>query len=110
MNDTDFERVSSETLSALNRALGVVADRYDVEVLYQGGVLTLELEDPAPSRMVISPNSSVCQIWISAQATSFKLGWKEPEGAFVYPPTGETLEVLIGRLVGEELGTGPLSL
>jgi iron donor protein CyaY len=110
MNDTDFARVSESTLGTLNRALDTVAEEHEVEILYQGGVLTLEFDDPTPSKIVISPNSTVRQIWISAQATSFKLNWDEEAGAFRFLTTGETLTALIGRLVGEQLGVGPIRL
>jgi CyaY protein len=51
---------------------------------------------------VISPNSPVRQIWISAQSRSFKLDWSGTE--FVLGATGESLRILIARLVGEQLG------
>ncbi len=87
-----------------------IADEHDVEILYQSGVLSLEIEEPALSKIIVSPNSSALQIWISAQSTSFKLDWSPADAAFIFPATGETLDTLIGRLVGEELGVGPIRL
>jgi iron-sulfur cluster assembly protein CyaY len=110
MDAIEFSRLSEGTLEALNRALDAVADTHEVEVLYQGGVLTLEVESPAPSKIVISPASAVSQIWISAQSTSFKLDWDPERGAFVLGETAEDLASLVGRLVGEDLGVGPLRL
>lgn len=110
MDALDFARLSETTLETLNHALGVVADQHEVEILYQSGVLTIEIEEPPGSRIVISPASAVSQIWISAQSTSFKLDWDEGRQGFVYRPTGELLAPLVGRLTGEELGVGPLSL
>lgn len=106
----EFSRLSDRTLEALNRALDTVADTHEVEVLYQGGVLTLEIESPGPSKIVISPASAVSQIWISAQSTSFKLDWDPKREAFVLGKTAENLAALVGRLVGEDLGVGPLRL
>ncbi len=110
MNEIDFARSSEETLNKLNRALDTVADNHDVEILYQNGVLTLEFEEPTPAKIIVSPNSPVRQIWISAQSTSFKLDWNEGIRAFVFDTTGESLETLIARLIGEELGIAPVSL
>jgi CyaY protein len=110
MRESDFLRLGDQTLASLNRALDRVADEHAVDVLYQGGVLTLEIEEPRASKIVISPQSAVSQIWISAQATSFKLDWNPERGAFVFPPTGEILAALVGRLIGEDLGIGPVSL
>jgi iron donor protein CyaY len=108
--DIDFDRTSEGTLERLNRALDVVAEEHEVEVLYQSGVLTLEVEEPIESKIVISPNSSAGQIWISAQSTSFKLDWSSDQNAFVFRATGEALDVLVGRLIAEELGVDPITL
>jgi iron donor protein CyaY len=108
ITDIEFARASENALETLNRTLDVVAEEHEVEILYQGGVLTLEIEEPVLSKIVISPNSSAGQVWISAQLTSFKLDWSAEGKAFVLAATGEALDVLIGRLVGEELGVGPI--
>jgi len=104
INGNEFDRLSTTCLEDLNRGLDPLADDHEVEILYQAGVLTLEIEEPALSKIIISPNSSANQVWISAQATSFKLDWLPGKKSFVLPSTGETLNQLVGRLVGEELG------
>ncbi len=108
LTEAEFRNHSDAALERLNRTLGVVAEKYDTEVLYQNGVLTVEVEEPNPGKMVISPNSPVRQIWISAQSRSFKLDWVED--AFVLAATGERLDALVGRLVGEQLGVGSVDL
>ena len=110
INDIEFARATETALESLNRALDVVADEHDVEILYQSGVLTLEIEEPIVSKIVISPNSPARQVWISAQLTSFKLDWSPDRNAFTLAATGEPLDTLIGRLVGEELGVDPIAL
>ena len=108
LTETEFRSQSDAALEKLNRTLGGVADKYDVEVLYQNGVLTIGIEEPNPGKMVISPNSPVRQIWISAQSRSFKLDWAG--NTFVFAPTAESLDTIIGRLVGEQLGSDPVVL
>ena len=108
LSETEFRTLSEAALQRLNRSLGVVAEEHDAEVLYQNGVLTIEIEEPNPGKMVVSPNSPVRQIWISAQMKSFKLDWNG--SAFVLGSTSESLDVLLGRLVGEQLGVGPIGL
>jgi iron donor protein CyaY len=68
----------------------------------QGGLLNLLFEEP-PGKFVITPNAPVQQIWISALSTSFKLDWDASAGAFVLPRTGEQLDPLVDRLIGEHL-------
>ena len=105
-----FGRVSTAALESLNRKLDQVAEEHEVEILYQSGVLSIEIEEPVSSKMVISPNSPARQVWISAQSTSFKLDWLIERELFVINSTGENLDQLVGRLVGEELAAGPFSL
>jgi iron donor protein CyaY len=108
LSETEFRSHSDTALEKLNKGLGIVAEQYDAEVMYQNGVLTIEVEEPNPGKMVISPNSPVRQIWISAQSRSFKLDWDGSK--FVLPSTGESLDALVGRLVGEQLGVKPFRL
>jgi iron donor protein CyaY len=68
----------------------------------QGGLIHVVFEEP-PGKFVITPNAPVQQIWISALSTSFKLDWDAAAAAFVLPRTGEQLEPLIDRLIGEHL-------
>ena len=71
----------------------------------QGEKLELLFEEPEEARFVISPNTPVRQIWISALTTSFKLSWSDKAGAFVLDKTGETLAQLMGRILTQQLGS-----
>lgn len=108
LTETEFRSRCDDAFERLNRALGVVAENYDAEIVLQNNVLSIDIEDPNPGKIVISPQAPTRQIWISAQSTSFKLDWSG--SAFVFPRTGETLNTLVGRLVGEQLGIPPVSL
>jgi iron donor protein CyaY len=72
------------------------------EVEEQGGVLNVLFEEP-PGKFVITPNTPVRQIWISALSTSFKLDWDAAASSFVLPRTGEHLMALVDRLIAEHL-------
>lgn len=72
------------------------------EVEEQNGVLNVVFEEP-PGKFVITPNTPVRQIWISALATSFKLDWDVAASTFILPRTGEQLELLVDRLIDENL-------
>src|SRR5262245_57474860 len=106
LSETDFRKQSDAALTRLNRNLGTVAEEHDVEVLFQNGVLTIEVEEPNPGKIVISPNAPVRQIWISAQSRSFKLDWSGSE--FQLAATGESLDALVDRLVNQQLGLQPM--
>src|SRR5215471_17963557 len=108
LTESEFRARCDEAFEKLNRALDVVAEKYDAEILLQNNVLSIEIEDPNPGKIVISPQAPTRQIWISAQSTSFKLDWSG--SSFVFPATGETLNQLVGRLIGEQLGVEAIEL
>src|SRR5262245_31550219 len=108
LSESEFRSRCDEAFDKLNRALGVVAEQYDAEILLQNNVLSIEVEEPNPGKIVISPQTPTRQVWISAQSRSFKLDWSG--SAFAFPATGETLNQLVGRLVGEQLGVGKINL
>ena len=102
LSESEFRSRCDEAFDALNHELSAVAEQYDVEILFQNNVLSIEIDDPNPGKIVISPQAPTRQIWISAQSKSFKLDWSE--SAFVFPATGEALNQLVRRLVAEQLG------
>ena len=108
LTEPEFRSRCDQAFDHLNRALGGVAEQHDVEILLQNNVLSIEIEEPNPGKIVISPQAPTRQIWISAQSRSFKLDWSGSD--FVLPSTGETLNQLVGRLVGEQLGIAPVPL
>ena len=108
LTETEFRSRCDAALNDINRSLDPVVDEHDIEVMLQNGVLTIEVEEPHPGKIVISPQAPTRQVWISAQSTSFKLDWSG--AAFALPSTGETLNQLVGRLVGEQLGIGPIEI
>ena len=65
MDDAQFRAISSDALDRLQRSLERAADRHEFDVDRNEGALTIEFEDP-PGKFVVSPNSAVRQIWISA--------------------------------------------
>jgi CyaY protein len=101
-DEQDFRRAAEAALGNLKRHLYAreEAEQAGFEVEEQGGVLNVLFEDPA-ARFVITPNTPMRQIWISALATSFKLDWDSKLEEFILPRTGETLSALVDRLIGE---------
>ncbi len=103
LDELEFRRLVEIALDALKQHLieREEEDEAGFEVEEQNGVLNVTFEEP-PAKFVITPNTPVRQIWISALSTSFKLDWDQAAGAFVLPRTGEQLEPLVDRLIGEQ--------
>lgn len=105
MDEVQFRKLAETALDALLQHLITREEEDDsgFEVEAQNGVLNVVFEEP-PGKFVITPNTPVQQIWISALSTSFKLDWDSASAAFVLPKTGEQLTPLVDRLIGENLG------
>lgn len=104
LEELEFRRVAEAALTDLKQRLIAreEEDEAGFEVDEQNGVLNILFEQPA-GKFVITPNTPVRQIWISALSTSFKLEWDAATKAFVLPRTGENLPSLVDRLISEHL-------
>jgi iron donor protein CyaY len=104
LSESEFRLEADRALERLQRSLLPLADAEAFEVELQNGVLQVVFEEPAPAKFVVSPNAPVRQIWVSAMARSYKLTWSSQSSAFELG--GESLEVLIERLVRQFLQSG----
>ncbi|MBI3678995.1 MAG: iron donor protein CyaY [Acidobacteria bacterium] len=103
MEEQEFQSRCDEAMAGLYRALAEASDDYDFEADQNAGAITVEFEAP-PAKFVVSPNSPVRQIWISALTRSFKLEWDAARHEFVWPQTGAGLRQLMEQVISEQLG------
>lgn len=103
IDEQEFRRHCDAALESLKRTLYDAEDDGGFDLEERGGALHLHFDEP-PAIFVISPNSAVRQIWISALSTSFKLDWDDARNEFVLSKTGEGLKPLLARLIGEQSG------
>ena len=109
IDEITFRRESDNALEALKQALIKAEEEGGFEAEEKNGVLNVLFEDDS-AKFVFTPNTPVRQVWISAQSTSFKLEWNEPQQAFTLPKTGESLINLTERLLREHLNDPSISL
>ena len=102
MDEQDFKKRADEALTSLHRALIGAADDYGFDVDFNAGALVVEFEEP-PGKFVISPNTPVRQIWVSAHAKSYKLDWDIVENTFVHTESGDTLKDLVEKAISKQL-------
>jgi CyaY protein len=104
IDELEFRKLVESALDGLLHHLILLEadEEAGFEVEGQGGLLNVIFDDP-PAKFVITPNTPVRQIWISALSTSFKLDWDEAASAFVLPRTGEHLKALVDRLIKDHL-------
>ena len=102
LDDHAFRQAAETAIESLKQHLIAREETEEAgfETEEQGGVLNVVFEEP-PGKFVITPNTPVRQIWISALSTSFKLNWDAKASAFVLPRTGEHMTPLVDRLITE---------
>jgi iron donor protein CyaY len=104
LSEHDFQKKADAAFEALKKRLLLLGDQHDFDVEGESGKLEIIFEEPEPAKFVISPNTPIREIWISALSTSFKLGWSDARSAFVLEKTGEDLDTVISRVVSQQLG------
>src|SRR5580704_16627281 len=103
MDELQFRDRADHALADLNRRLGPAAEEFDFESDFNSGALAIEFEDP-PAKFVVSPNTPVRQIWVSAHSKSFKLDWDDARDGFVLTGSGQTLPELIAQAISQQIG------
>jgi CyaY protein len=110
LDEPTFRRESDRALESLKQALIAAEDSSGTfEFEDNNGVMNIIFENGS-SKFVVTPNTPVRQVWISAQATSFKLEWSDAAQAFILPKTGEPLISLTERLLREHLADPSITL
>lgn len=110
ISEAEFQQHAEQAIAELERAFGGLAEERDIDVQLEGGVLSVTFEEGEPGKFIVSPNSSVRQVWVSARVSSLKFDWSEQANAFVFAATGETLKQAMTRLSQEQLGDSALDL
>lgn len=110
ISEADFQVHAEEAIAELERAFGKLAEERDIDVQIEGGVLRVTFEEGEPGRFIVSPNSSVRQLWVSARVSSLKFDWQEETTQFVISATGETLRQAMSRLTQEQLGDSGIAV
>lgn len=108
IDEQEFRVRCDAALEDLYRSLGRAADDFDFDPDMNNGALSVSFEDP-PAKFVVSPQAPVRQVWVSAQAKSFKFDWNSERAEFVLSETGESLKQMIAGAISRQLGE-PVSL
>ena len=104
LDEKDFQRKADSAFDQLKKRLLTLGDQHGFDVEGESGKLEVLFEEPEEAKFVISPNTPVREIWISALSTSFKLGWNESRNSFVLEKTGEDLNGVMSRVISQQLG------
>jgi iron-sulfur cluster assembly protein CyaY len=105
ISEPDFRNKADTAFDQLKNRLLKLGDEHGFDVEGESGKLEVIFEEPEPAKFVISPNTPIREIWVSALSTSFKLGWSESRNAFVHEKTGEDLHAVMSRVISQQLGS-----
>jgi iron donor protein CyaY len=103
MDEQEFKTRADAALESLYNKLSAASDRYDFEPDFNSGALAIEFEQPK-AKFVVSPNTPVRQIWVSAHSKSFKLDWDATRQVFAMPESRQTLNELIASAIQQHIG------
>ena len=109
LDEPTFRREVDRAIESLKQSLITAEDAGGFEAEENNGVLNILFEDQ-PGKFVLTPQTPVRQLWISAQSTSFKLDWNDARQVFVLPKTGEDLKTLTQRLLRDHLADPTITL
>jgi len=101
-NEREFRRAVAVALDALKRHL-IAREEHThpaLEIDDRSGALNVLFENLG-EKLVVAPNDSVRQIWVSAPAATHRLDWDSRTEKFILPRTGESLIPLLDRLISE---------
>lgn len=104
ISEDEFQSRAEVAISGLERVFGELAEKRDIDVELEGGVLTINFEEGEPGKFIVSPNSPARQIWVSARVSSFKFDWSAASQEFVLTGSDESLREVMMRLTQEQFG------
>jgi iron donor protein CyaY len=109
LDELTFRKHADTAIESLKKSLIAAEENGEFEAEEHDGVLNIIFDEP-PAKFVITPNTPVRQIWISALSTSFKLDWSDRANDFILPKDGTSLKPLVARLINEQLGIDSIIL
>jgi len=110
LSETEFQEKAEQTIHELEDAFANLGEERNLDVEVQGGVLSVTFEEGEPGKFIVSLNSSVRQLWVSARVASYKFDWSAVANDFVLAGTNEPIKQVMTRLAQEQLGDASVTL
>ncbi|HSF24358.1 MAG TPA: iron donor protein CyaY [Blastocatellia bacterium] len=110
ITEAEFQKNVENAIGQLEASFARLAEDHDLDVQVESGVLSVEFDEGEPGKFIVSPNSSVKQLWVSARVSSFKFDWSDETGGFVLAGTGEPLKQVMTRLTRQQLSDETIEL
>ncbi|MDP4219346.1 MAG: iron donor protein CyaY [Bacteroidota bacterium] len=99
-----FTKNYDVTINKLDDQLSDLIDSgLDFELEKNGDVLTISFEDG--TKFIVSPNSPVSQLWVSANYEGHRFNYNPETGLWSDEKSGELFSAYISRLLSQKLDT-----
>lgn len=100
---TSFSQQYETTIRTLEAKLSELIDNgAALDFTRSGDVLTIEFEDG--EKIVITPQSPMQQLWISANYAGYRFNWSEEKNEWVDEKGGEELNRFLASALRNKLG------
>jgi CyaY protein len=99
---TSFTQRYDDTIQKLDDTLSALIDSgSDFELDRNGDVLSISFNDG--SKFIVSPNSPVSQLWVSANYEGHRFNFREVKGAWFDEKSSDEFLAYLSRLLTEKL-------
>ena len=100
MNESDFNQLAEDTMTAIEEAI----DDCGVDIDYDsaGGILTLEFDNA--SQIIINKQTPLSQLWVAARSGGFHFDYDADRQCWCLQGGGEELFSCLSRYCSEQAG------
>ncbi len=100
MNESRYNQLLDELMLAIENAV----DESEADIDYEtaGGILTLTCENG--SKVILSRQTPLRQLWVAARSGGFHFGYDEESGQWLCDSNREVLPALLNRCLSEQSG------
>jgi CyaY protein len=100
MNESDFNQLAEDTMTAIEDAI----DDCGVDIDYDsaGGILTLEFGNA--SQIIINKQTPLSQVWVAARSGGFHFDYDSDQQCWRLQGGGEELFSCLSRYCSEQAG------
>ena len=100
MNESEFDRLSEETMMAIEEAIDDCGA--DIDYDSSGGILTLEFANG--SQIIVNRQTPLSQIWVAARSGGFHFDYDAADECWRLQGGGDELFDCLGRYCSEQAG------
>jgi CyaY protein len=100
MDDTEFHRLASDTITRIEDAIEESGADVDYEVV--SDILTIDFDNG--SQIIVNKQGAAHQIWVAAKSGGFHFDYDSASGTWISKQTANELFSELSRLISDQAG------